>query len=78
MFKNMHILYLKDISGAVVMVDCSNGGVNCLLSTPSFDNSEFSNGVSYEKWKSLVNDDTKPLLNRCIAGLYAPTAQHIN
>jgi penicillin-binding protein 2 len=62
----------KDISGAVVMVDCSNGGVNCLLSTPSFDNSEFSNGVSYEKWKSLVNDDTKPLLNRCIAGLYAP------
>ena len=48
-----------------------------VFSTPSFDNSEFSNGVSYEKWKSLVNDDTKPLLNRCIAGLYA-LAQHIN
>ena len=63
---------LKDINGAVVMIDCENGGVNCLLSTPSFDNNEFSNGVTAEKWKLLVNDESKPLLNRCIAGLYAP------
>ena len=63
---------LKDINGAVVMIDCENGGVNCLLSSPSFDNNEFSNGVTSEKWKLLVNDESKPLLNRCIAGLYAP------
>ena len=63
---------LKDINGAVVMIDCENGGVNCLLSSPSFDNNEFSNGVTTEKWKLLVNDESKPLLNRCIAGLYAP------
>ena len=63
---------LKDINGAVVMVDCENGGINCLVSTPSFDNNEFSNGVTAEKWKSLVNNESKPLLNRCIAGLYSP------
>ena len=63
---------LKDINGAVVMIDCENGGVNCLLSSPSFDNNEFSNGVTNEKWKLLVNDESKPLLNRCIAGLYSP------
>ena len=63
---------LKDINGAVVMIDCENGGINCLLSTPSFDNNEFSNGVTAEKWKSLVNNESKPLLNRCIAGLYSP------
>ena len=62
----------KDINGAVVMIDCENGGVNCLLSTPSFNNNEFSDGVTAEKWKLLVNDESKPLLNRCIAGLYAP------
>merc|ERR1711991_956178 len=62
---------LKDINGAAVMIDCE-GGVNCLLSSPSFDNNEFSNGVTTEKWKLLVNDESKPLLNRCIAGLYAP------
>ena len=59
----------KDINGAVVMIDCENGGVNCLLSTPSFNNNEFSDGVTAEKWKLLVNDESKPLLNRCIAGL---------
>ena len=63
---------LKGINGAVVMIDCENGGVNCLLSTPSFNNNEFSNGVTAKKWKLLVNDESKPLLNRCIAGLYAP------
>ena len=63
---------LKDINGAAVMIDCESGGVNCLLSSPSFDNNEFSNGVTTEKWKLLVNDESKPLLNRCIAGLYAP------
>ncbi len=62
----------KDINGAVVIMDCENGGINCLLSTPSFDNNEFSNGVTSEKWKSLVNDESKPLLNRSIAGLYSP------
>ena len=46
---------LKEINGAVVMIDCENGGVNCLLSSPSFDNNEFSNGVTNEKsWKSHV------------------------
>ncbi len=63
---------MKDINGAVVMIDCENGGVNCLLSTPSFDNNEFSNGVTAEKWKSLISNESKPLLNRCIAGLYSP------
>ena len=32
----------KDISGAVVMIDCSNGGL-IVFYLPSFDNSEFGN-----------------------------------
>ena len=63
---------LKGKSGSIVVIDCENGGVNCMVSTPSFDNNEFSNGVSKKKWNELINDDDKPLLNKSIAGLYAP------
>ncbi len=63
---------LGGISGAAVMINCLNGGINCLVSTPSFDNNEFSNGVSNLKWQALLNDHSKPLLNRCVGGLYSP------
>ena len=63
---------LKDMNASAVMINCKTGGVNCLVSTPSFDNNEFSNGVSNEKWKDLINNESKPLLNRCTAGLYSP------
>ena len=63
---------LKGMSASAVMINCKNGGVNCLVSTPSFDNNEFSNGVSKKRWDSLINDQKKPLLNKSIAGLYAP------
>ena len=63
---------LKGISGAVVVLDCKSGGVNCMVSTPSFDNDEFSNGISNEKWNQLVTDESNPLLNRSISGLYSP------
>ena len=63
---------LKNISGAVVVIDCQSGGVNCMVSTPSFDNDEFSNGITNEKWNQLITDESNPLLNRCISGLYSP------
>ena len=63
---------LSGISGAVVVLDCKSGGVNCMVSTPSFDNDEFSKGISNEKWNELLTDESKPLLNRCISGLYSP------
>ena len=63
---------LKNINGAAVVIDCQTGGVNCLASSPSFNNNEFSNGVSNQKWNQLLNHEFNPLLNRSIAGLYSP------
>ena len=63
---------LSEIRGAAVIVDCRTGGVNCMVSTPSFDNNEFSNGVSSQKWNQLVTNESNPLLNRCVSGLYSP------
>ncbi len=63
---------LSGIRGAVVVLDCQSGGVNCMVSTPSFDNDEFSKGITNEKWNQLLIDKSNPLLNRCISGLYSP------
>tara|TARA_B100000963_G_C22620319_1_gene669603 strand:- start:570 stop:2342 length:1773 start_codon:yes stop_codon:yes gene_type:complete len=63
---------MRGIRGAVVMIDCYSGGVNCLLSSPSFNNNEFSDGVSINDWNKLLKDEFNPLLNRTIAGLYSP------
>ena len=63
---------MKDIRGAAVMIDCIDGGVNCLVSSPSFNNNEFSDGVSVNNWNRLLQDEFNPLLNRSIAGLYSP------
>ena len=63
---------LKNINGAAVIIDCQTGGINCLASSPSFNNNEFSNGVTNQKWNQLLNHEYNPLLNRSIAGLYSP------
>lgn len=63
---------LKNINGAAVVIDCQTGGINCLASSPSFNNNEFSNGVSNQTWNQLLNHEFNPLLNRSIAGLYSP------
>ena len=47
---------LSGIRGAVVVLDCQSGGVNCMVSTPSFDNDEFSKGITNEKWNQLLID----------------------
>ena len=70
--QNKASIEMRGINGAVVMINCRDGGINCLYSSPSFNNNEFSDGVSLKKWNTLLADDFNPLLNRCIAGLYSP------
>lgn len=70
--QNFSFKQLHGMSGSVVLMDCETGGVNCLVSTPSFNNNNFSNGVSTKEWKRLLNDKSNPLLNRSVAGLYSP------
>lgn len=40
------------------------GEVLALISTPSYDNNDFIIGLSDEKWKSLNEDENKPMYNR--------------
>ena len=57
---------------AVVAIDPRDGAVRALVSYPSFDDNLFSNGISTEVYKNLIENQYNPLLNRTIAGVYPP------
>ena len=63
---------IRDQRGAVVVLDPSNGDVLAMASSPGFDPNEFMPVISMERWKELVEDEQRPLLNRTVAGAYAP------
>ena len=58
--------------GAVVALDVRTGDVLALASKPSYDPNGFAGGIAAETWKSLVQDEWRPLQNRAIAGNFPP------
>jgi penicillin-binding protein 2 len=63
---------MAEYRGAAVLVDPSNGDVLAMVSKPGYDPNLFSPAIPADMWKSLVEDEEKPLINRAIAGAYAP------
>src|SRR5580658_4097157 len=64
--------HLGEESASAVVLDCTNGEVLAMASTPSFDPSLFNSGVSQAQWVEWTNNRRAPLINKSIAGLYAP------
>jgi penicillin-binding protein 2 len=56
--------------GAAVAMDPRTGEVLALVSAPSFSNNEFIQGISTEKYSTLLSDAHHPLLFRAISGEY--------
>ncbi len=63
---------LGDESASAVVLDIHNGDILALASTPSFDPNAFNRGLTAEEWRALVANPRAPLINKPIAGLYAP------
>jgi penicillin-binding protein 2 len=63
---------LGDRTGAIVVLDPRNGDVLALVSHPAFPVERFSGPLDRETWLALVEDPTRPLLNRAVQGLYPP------
>jgi penicillin-binding protein 2 len=63
---------LGDESASAVVLDCRNGEVLAIGTNPSFDPSLFNSGVSQAQWTEWAQNKRTPLLNRAIAGVYAP------
>ncbi len=62
----------SELSGSAVVMDVRDGGVLAMGSTPTFDPSAFSRGLTGDEWRELVSDPLKPLSDKAIQGQYAP------
>ena len=59
-------------AGASVVVDPRSGEVLAMVSLPGYDTNLFTHGISDADYQRLTADPNLPLLNRAIAGQYAP------
>ena len=64
--------HLGDESASAVVLDARNGEVLAMATTPSFDPTLFNSGVSQAQWIEWTNNRRAPLINKAVAGLYAP------
>ncbi|MEO9632880.1 MAG: penicillin-binding protein 2, partial [Sulfitobacter sp.] len=63
---------LGDESAAVVIIDCENGDLAALASSPSYDPNLFIGGISSADYNPLLNSKYRPLVNKPVQGTYPP------
>ena len=68
----IHRIFPEGMTGAVVALDVSDGGILALYSAPVFDPNDFVGGISLERWEALNSDPARPLFNRAVQGRYPP------
>ncbi|GGI72199.1 penicillin-binding protein 2 [Shewanella gelidii] len=60
--------------GSVVAIDPNDGGILAMVSSPSYDPNQFVHGISRKSYHQLLNDASRPLINRATQGQYAPAS----
>jgi len=63
---------LADTPGAAVIVNPRNGDILAMASSPGYDPNDFVPSISRKQWSALLENPGKPLVNRAVAGNYAP------
>lgn len=63
---------LRSQTGAIIAIDPRNGEILAYQSSPAFDPNIFSMPNPSVHWETLLSDESKPLENRPIRGLYPP------
>ena len=63
---------LNGVPGAIVVMDPRNGDVLGLASSPGFDPNQFVPVIKASDWALLRDNELTPLMNRAVAGAYAP------
>ena len=63
---------LGDESAAAVVMDCRNGDLLAVNSSPSFNPNEFVTGISVANYQALTENNHRPLAAKSIQGTYPP------
>jgi penicillin-binding protein 2 len=61
-----------DYSGSAIAIDPNNGDILAFVSLPAYDPNPFVNGIDYDDYATLRNNDKEPLFNRALRGQYPP------
>ena len=56
--------------GSAIAMNPQTGEILAMVSLPSFDNNDFSGGISTDRYRQYLYDKNKPLFNRAIGGAY--------
>ncbi len=70
----IHRIFPDTLTGAVVALDASDGGILALYSHPTYDPNDFVGGIDRATWEALNTDEDRPLFNRAVLGLYEPAS----
>jgi penicillin-binding protein 2 len=62
----------RERCAAAVVLDIKSGAILVSSSAPGFDPASIAGGISIADWQKLTTAEDKPLLNRVVAGQYAP------
>lgn len=63
---------LGDESAATVLIDVRNGDLLATASNPTYDPNPFVLGISSKEYKTLLDDEYRPLHNKWASGMYPP------
>jgi penicillin-binding protein 2 len=61
-----------DYAGSAIAIDPRNGDILAFVSLPAYDPNPFVNGIAYDDYAALKEDDKEPLFNRALRGQYPP------
>lgn len=59
-------------NGAGIIMDAHNGEILAAGSYPEYNINDFVGGISHKKYKDLLENPYKPLINKLISGQYPP------
>lgn len=63
---------VKRASG--IVMNPQTGEILAMSSLPTFDNTDFVNGISQDRYNELLEDKDLPLINKAISGRFAPAS----
>lgn len=65
-----HLIKFGKKKASIIVEDPNDGSILAMVSYPTYDNNQFSGGISQENYTKLLENKDNPLFNRSIQGEY--------
>ncbi len=65
---------IKNNQASIIISNPNNGEILSLVSTPGYDPNIFLESITNEQYNEIIKNPYKPLINKCIQGIYPPAS----